>query len=225
MGGDVTIMLTSFGGFPGARVNPTMAVAALAWRDAAPRLRRLGLRLVLANLPVVYGAVAGRLAHLYERHQPRAVLHLGLAGRRTAITPETRAVNRLSLLHVDASGRRAGHPAIDANGPHSLRATLPGARLLRAVRAGGAAAHLSRDAGDYVCNQVLYLSLRRAARQGALVGFVHIPRPRGNHPPRRQGVTARPTLREMARAVTACLLYVARLLRRQGRLPPGGARL
>ena len=102
-----TLLLTSFGAFPGALVNPTEAVAALAARLVRRRLERIGIELVTACLPVVFAAVGAEVARLQARHAPLATLHLGLASRRDTMTPETRATNRLTLRYPDASGARA----------------------------------------------------------------------------------------------------------------------
>ena len=210
------ILLTSFGSFPGARTNPSGAVAALAAQRATRRLQRLGVRLVCAKLPVVFDAVAAQLAGLQSRHSPRAVLHLGLAASRKCVTPEARAVNRLTLRHADAAGRHSATPLVDKSGPAVLRASLHAASLARVVGHCGVAARVSRSAGDYVCNQTLYLSLlhsRRTGARGQLVGFIHLPRPGNGQQPLSRAITRRAGLRAMARAIEACLMLIAARLR------------
>ena len=205
-----TILLTSFGGFPGAAQNPTQAVAAVAARLCARRLRRIGVRLIGAHLPVMFAAIPREIAALHAVHQPQAVLHLGLAPSRKTMTPELRAVNRLSLRYPDASGARAASAVIAKGGRDTLTATLPAARLARLLRSRGIAARPSRNAGGYVCNQALYLSLLKAQPE-CRVGFIHLPHPGsaaiplsrvGAHPPL--------TLRLMAQGVSACLLAMAK---------------
>lgn len=218
-----TILLTSFGAFPGAPVNPTRPIAALAARHAGPRLARMGLRLACAELPVVFGEIESALAALQAEHQPRAILHLGLAAGRRIMTPEIRAANHVTQRHRDAAGQLSALRAVARGAPETLTATLSAARLARVIKSCGAAAAPSRDAGAYVCNQTLYLSLlhgKREARGGQLAGFIHVPRPRA---PQRLTSSAsapdfsgsRPTLRAMARAVAACLMDIAAQLRRQ----------
>lgn len=216
-----TILLTSFGGFPGAPVNPTQAISALAARQAGPRLARLGVRLECARLPVVFAEIAAALTAVQEHCHPQAILHLGLAANRRIATPETRAVNRVTLRHRDASGRLSAQRHAVKGGPDALRATLPAARLARVLQRSGTAAAPSRDAGGYVCNQTLYLSLLRANQcpgGSPLVGFIHVPLLRGaQRPCQRNSASAhssrRPTLRALAQAIAACLVDTAAQLR------------
>ena len=63
------------------------------------------------------------------------------------------------------------------NGPELLATNLPVARIIARLRRLGIPAHMSRDAGGYLCNAVLYHSLHavRHTRRPACNGFVHIP--------------------------------------------------
>ena len=159
------VLVTGFGPFPGAPRNPSAQIAAAI---DARRLARLGIALDRMVLPVVYEAIAPLLADC----RADVVLHIGLASRRRHVSIETRAVNRLSLLAPDAARRRATRMAITPGGPASLAANAPVAQIAAMFRRRGAT-QLSNDAGAYICNQTLYLSL---ARRGARVGFIHVPR-------------------------------------------------
>ena len=132
-----TILLTSFGGFPGAPVNPSQAVAALALQFARGRLQRLGIDLVCENLPVVFALTGPTLSALFAQHRPQAVLHLGLAASRRAVTPESRALNRLTLRHADARDQRSKGNAVLPGGAAILPASLSAARRTRVLRASG----------------------------------------------------------------------------------------
>jgi pyroglutamyl-peptidase len=166
------ILVTGFSGFPGAAKNPTaQMIAALA--KYRSRLARAGIQLELVTLLVVYAQVASHLSFLAHRLQPDAILHFGLAGRRKVLCIETRARNRLSLLHYDAAGMRAERQAIRSGAPFVERSTFPTALVAAALRRAGLRADLSIDAGDYVCNQTLFLSLSH--NHAPLVGFIHVP--------------------------------------------------
>jgi pyroglutamyl-peptidase len=218
---DVRILVTGFGAFPGAPTNPTEAlIARLATQK--PRLARLGIRLELALLPVVYGKTQGRLTAAIADAAPDAILHFGLAGRRTAISVETRALNRLSILRVDAAGACAVQPAIVKGGLQVAWSRFPAARIAAALRHAGCAAHLSIDAGDYICNQVLYLSLTQSAVP--LVGFIHVPPlarknsrwpARGHVSPRRAG--RRLDAARLTEAALTIIRVVAQAARRTAR--------
>ena len=195
-----TLLLTSFGAFPGAPVNPSEAVAALAARLVRRRLERVGIELVTARLPVVFAAVGTEVSRLHARHAPDCTLHLGLASSRKTMTPETRAVNRLTSRHPDATGACALRASVRPGGPFLLPSTLSAARLTRVLRSCDIAAQSSLSAGSYVCNQALYLSLLSGVGR---VGFIHLPRPR-----------AALSTQLMAAGVAACLMEMAKLTRK-----------
>ena len=212
----IRILVTAFGAFPGAPVNPTMRIAA-ALRKRRRYFRLRGIEIETLVLPVVEGT-RERLQDAVRRLKPDVILHLGLAGRRRTITVETRALNRLTLLHVDAGKRRAGAITVEKGAPPVRRARYAPVRLARTMSQARAPARLSIDAGDYLCNQTLYLSL--GLHQG-LCGFIHVPRPRVLLRPRRAGNLAirRPTISEMVRAFEHALQQLAadhRLASRRG---------
>ncbi len=171
------VVVTGFGGFPGSPKNPTGGMIAELARYRS-RFARLGIRLELCVLPVIYAKIAPSLAFLARTIRPHAILHFGVAPRRTKFCVEARALNRLSLLHSDASGARSRHRAIVAKAPMILRSTVPAEVIAAALRRNGFDGAVSIDAGDYVCNQTLFLSLSQhlAPQNGApLVGFIHVP--------------------------------------------------
>ncbi|MEJ0093118.1 MAG: hypothetical protein WDN46_06725 [Methylocella sp.] len=169
----IRILVTGFSGFPGAAKNPTaQMIAALAKHRS--RLFRAGISIDLVTLPVVYAQIAPRLSRLAQEIKPDAILHFGLAARRKTLCVETRALNRVSQLHYDAAGAQAERRTIALGAPPVARSTLPCALVATALRRAGLGADLSIDAGDYVCNQTLFLSLSQ--NHAPLVGFIHVPR-------------------------------------------------
>lgn len=169
-----TILVTGFGAFPNAPVNPTQALmGALEAHEA--RLARFDVRLERRVLPVVFDAVEPELKALMEELSPDAVLHFGLASRRRMISIETRAKNRVNILHPDAEGRFAASPFVKEHAPDVLSALVPVSHLAAMLKADGFSSRLSRDAGDYVCNQTFYHSLAMAEGTSRKVGFIHVP--------------------------------------------------
>lgn len=78
-------------------------------------------------------------------------------------------------MRPDADKRFAFAREIAHGGPAALRVPFDAARLAALARGLGVACSPSRDAGDFICNETLYLSLlmdRRAA-------FIHLPDWRG----------------------------------------------
>lgn len=200
----LTILVTGFGAFPGVRHNPSAALmAALDRRKAS--FASLGIRLETRILPVIYADIAPRLANLVAEVKPDAILHFGLAPRRRRISIETRAVNRLASLALDATGAPAGRFTLVQAGAFALATRLPARQILASLTRSGIKSALSRDAGTYLCNATLYHSL--AARPLAFVGFIHIPWPARIGEGERQG---RPTFAQILKAAEIAILETAR---------------
>ena len=198
------LLVTAFGAFPGARSNPTLAIARDLQRRHAGRFALLGIDLAVEVLPVRFLEVEPALDAALARHRPDAVLHLGLAGRRKSLSVETRALNRLGALRPDAGRGYPEGPSILPGAPAILASRWPAERI-RAAMDRHALTRLSIDAGDYVCNQTLFLSLSKLAGP---VGFIHVPRPRGRG--RAREGAAHPSLARMVEAVAAAALVLAR---------------
>jgi pyroglutamyl-peptidase len=214
------ILVTGFGSFPGVRDNPTALLLPALGRHRA-RLARLGIAIELAMLPVDYAGVARKLEGLEEALMPDAILHFGLAARRKAFSVETRALNRLSLLRCDASGSHAARRAILPGAPYAARSTFPARQIEAELRRAGLRARLSVNAGSYICNETLYLSL--ACSPACLAGFLHVPRLARADRPSKAGRSRRPNLADLTRAALIAILVTARKLRQglvHGGVPP-----
>ena len=199
------VVLTGFGAFPGAPFNPSQTLALAVHRQCQARLQRAGIDLEVVILPVVFSAIPSHLTAIKAKSQPNIVLHLGLAARRKKITIETRAINHLSVLHCDAEGRRALAPQIKTEGPPVRRVSLPYRAMQGAMSGRGVRIALSQDAGDYICNQTLFLSLGLFEK----AGFVHLPKPRALNRKRASSARQAPPLRAMIAALERALLCLA----------------
>ena len=169
-----TILLTGFGPFPGVPVNVSGPLTEAIARRAATRFR--SKRIVTAVLPTEWQTAPRRLAEFYRKETPALVLHFGVSERARDLVIETRALNRRGPT-PDAAAARPKSSCIIAGGPDHLDVGLPVESIVDRLRAMGIPASRSDDAGSYLCNTVLYHSLRLAAAMAvpAAVGFVHIP--------------------------------------------------
>ena len=169
-----TILVTSFGPFPGAPFNPT-----------GPLVMRLGRlrRPALADAKIVtyifltgYAAVDRDLPKLIARYRPDALLMFGLATKATSLRIETRARNALTPL-PDAMGNAPRRGAITTGKAAAIKMPSPARRLLAAVRTTGVPAVLSRDAGRYLCNYLCWRAAEAAGKSDGprLAAFVHVP--------------------------------------------------
>jgi pyroglutamyl-peptidase len=201
------ILITGFGPFPGAPSNPTMAIVRHLLRSR--RQRFIGVEFLARFLPTEWSMLPG-FARTISQCRPDAILMFGLAGRRRKFTPEARAVNHASLLRIDADGRTPRVRQLTHGGPGFRKSTVDPVLLTARMRAAGLPARISRDAGDYLCNALLWTALET----GVPAIFVHVPRPRRMM--RRKGAQklARPTPEDLKRAGAAALVAVLADLRR-----------
>jgi pyroglutamyl-peptidase len=168
----VRVLLTGFGPFPGAPINPSAWLA-----EALPeRLSCLGGEIYARVLPTEWKAVEGLAQHFHETLQPHVTIHFGLSQTAREFRIERSAYNRASPRR-DASGALPRDRRILAEGAERLDTSLQAAILSAHLREHGIPAASSRSAGRYLCNFLYYLSLARAIAETSpsAVLFVHIP--------------------------------------------------
>lgn len=150
------ILVTGFGPFAAAADNPSAKLA-----------ESLGTALgcPFEVIEVSFAAVDAWRDRLQST--PDILLHLGFA-KRPKITPELHARNEIGTAQDVRGEVRTG--LIDPSGA-DLPSTLFSAdddQLLDAETMD-----MSTDAGTYLCNYILYQSLRHGL--GTRVGFIHVP--------------------------------------------------
>ncbi|MCB1480353.1 MAG: pyroglutamyl-peptidase I [Rhodobiaceae bacterium] len=167
------LLVTGFGAFPGAPENPT---ATLVDEERMAKVARLkGVDLIAQVLPVEY-ALLDVWRDALDIVRPDAILHFGLAASAQTIRIETKAHNNAAPYRSDAAGGLPGR-MLDPEGRPIHRVNLPVDDLMQAVQATGLFVRRSVDAGDYLCNAILYASLQWCAQHpGAQAGFIHVPR-------------------------------------------------
>jgi len=205
-----TILITGFGPFPGAPVNPTTALANRLARLQRPALR--DVHLVGHVFATSYAAVDRELPALIARHKPDALLMFGVATRERRVRIETRARNAVALL-PDTTNTSLRRHAILPGGPSAQPIPAPAVRLLAATRGARVPTYLSRDAGRYLCNYICWRGAEAVAAKGPhLAAFVHVPPlarvPRRKRPRRRLNAA------DLARAGEAILMALAAAARR-----------
>ena len=165
-------LVTGFEPFGQSKVNPSeQVVQALAgWQFA-------DFEVATAVLPVHRSEGPQRLIAAVQQTQPAAVICLGEAGGRTAVSLERVAINLLDFRIADNGGEVVQDEPIVAGGPAAYFTTLPVRTLQQAVAAAGIPAELSLSAGALLCNQVTYELLHFLTRQQwhMPAGFVHLP--------------------------------------------------
>jgi pyroglutamyl-peptidase len=160
----VRILVTGFGAFLDHRRNPSAALARAMHGRARGRL------VTLEPLPVVYGEAAALALGEARRVGATGVVALGLAADAPAIRVEHVGRNRSGPEARDTRGRTGGR-AVVPGAPLRRPVTLDPEPIRRALHAAGIAVDRSDDAGDYVCNDLLY----RLLQAGVPALFVHVP--------------------------------------------------
>lgn len=202
------VLVTGFGPFPRAPVNPTVALVARLVRAA----RRRSIDCIAHVFATSYAAVDRELPALIATHRPDVVVMFGLAAGRKGVSVETLARNRASICLPDAARATPPQSAIALGAPPSRRGRAPFMRLVAAARSTRVPTALSRNAGSYLCNYVYWRALEAAAMPGGprLVVFVHVPSA-GARFRLRTGLRRRkPTLDALARACQAILFAASR---------------
>ncbi|HCO61949.1 MAG TPA: pyroglutamyl-peptidase I [Clostridiales bacterium] len=166
------ILVTGFKPFGGERINPSEEV-----------VRRLpaalgGVELVSLILPVERRESVAQAAQAIRTHRPQAVVSIGQAGGRSAVTVERVAINLDDFSIPDQKGEQPRGEPVAAEGPDAYLCRLPVEEMVGAIRARGVPAALSLSAGTYVCNHLMYAVCHLMARelpQAMGGGFIHIP--------------------------------------------------
>ena len=165
------IIVTGFAPFGSELINPSWEVARSLDGDVID-----GLQVKSVRLPVNCVRAARRVATGVVRYRPRAVLGLGQARGRPALSLERIAINLFQEGNAgQLDSRNAGQPVI-ANGPDAYFSRLPIAAILRALAKRKVPASVSLSAGAYACNAAMYAALHAMRRRPNLpVGFIHLP--------------------------------------------------
>ncbi len=170
------VLVTGFGPFPGAPRNPSAVVVAALERHRAGFARH-GLALETRTLPVLY-EICGAFP---PESAPDFIVAVGVANSRKRVCVETIARARRSSRHPDASGRPPKEARNGARDALPIDPRWNASALAVALAGAGVPAQVSRDAGSYLCNALLYRALE-AGPAPAL--FIHIP-PARKCPPER----------------------------------------
>lgn len=169
-----TVLLTGFGPFPGIPENATSRLV--------PELAHIARRVFPTHrfepivLPTEWDGAPTRLIQIYAELRPTVAVHFGVSSRARGFELETRGHNRTTCA-PDAKGQLPAEPYLRRDGPDLRRGCLPVGLILARLHRRGIPAALSRDAGSYLCNALLYHSLDHAARMQPELraGFIHLP--------------------------------------------------
>ena len=164
------ILITGFDPFGGETVNPATEAVKLLQAPEGTVLSRL------TDLPTVFGT-GDTVCQAILREKPQAVVCVGQAGGRAAVTVERVAINVMDASIEDNRGFCPRDLPVEPGGAAAYFSTLPIRKIVSAIRAAGVPAQISNTAGTFVCNSLLYQVLSFLQRQQLPVkaGFIHVP--------------------------------------------------
>jgi pyroglutamyl-peptidase len=163
------ILITGFDPFGGESVNPA--------REAVLRLPDTvgGYQITKLEIPTVFGLAAETVLRAAEELRPHAILCVGQAGGRDAMTPEAVAINLREASIPDNAGNMPVNTPVIEGAPAAYFATIPVRDMVAAMKDRGIPARLSYSAGAFVCNDLLYTLLHHYSGTDVQVGFIHVP--------------------------------------------------
>ena len=163
------LLITGFDPFGGEKINPSWeAVKLLPDEVGEYRLHKL-------QIPTVFGLGAQRVMEAADELRPAAILCIGQAGGRAAVTPERIAINVRSAMVADNAGNQPREEAIVPGGSDGLFSTVPVTEMVEKMKEAGCPSAVSNTAGTFVCNELLYTLLHRYRGSAVRVGFIHVP--------------------------------------------------
>lgn len=165
------LLLTAFDPFGGETINPALEAVKLI----PDRID--DITIIKAEIPTVFDKSIRILTDAIRIHQPDAVLCIGQAGGRTAITPERVAINIDDAGIPDNEGNQPIDRTIRTDGAPAYFATLPIKAMAAGIREAGIPSKISNSAGTFVCNHLMYGLLYTLDKHYPDVkgGFIHVP--------------------------------------------------
>ena len=164
------ILVTGFGPFPGAPSNPTAALVE-SLRSAPPEGN---FRAEVFD--VDYATIGPSLSRVGGDFDPDIAIHFGLAAGCSGFRLERLARNSHAGARPDNNGAMPATAAI-CSGPAQLPSRLPLEAIAAELERAGLPVEWSDDAGGYLCNAIMTLSLAHACEgfHPTISGFVHVP--------------------------------------------------
>lgn len=163
------LLITGFDPFDGAAVNSS-------WEVVRQLPEQIGdLKLCKLKIPTVFGLAAETVLECAQTVKPAAILCLGVASSRSAVTPERIGINVRTARIPDNQGNQPREIPIVPGGADGLFSTVNVTAMANAIEAAGFPGAVSNTAGTFVCNDTLYTLLHHYRNTPVKVGFIHVP--------------------------------------------------
>lgn len=163
------LLICGFMPFGGEEINPSWeAVRLLADKIGNYALTKL-------CVPVVFGEGSKAVITAAKAISAEAILCIGQAGGRSAITPELVGINLRYAKIPDNNGNQPKDEPVIPGGKSAYFSTFPVRKISEAIRSAGIPSELSYSAGAYVCNDLFYSLLSEFENTKTRVAFIHVP--------------------------------------------------
>lgn len=165
------VIVTGFEPFGNYKNNPTQD---LARSLDGKRLRDFRVKGLV--LPAMYYEATNRLLDGFDE-PPYAIISTGLSS--SILTPRLEIVarNEMSGKYKDARGRNPVNEPIIRGAPETYRSNVDNIKLAEKLQAQGLRVELSADANTFICNSLMYLTLRDIKERELNTKFVFIHTP------------------------------------------------
>lgn len=163
------ILITAFDPFGGETTNAAMQALELVETDACEIIKLI--------VPTSFERSVDAVCKAICEHKPSAVIMLGQASERAAITPERVAINVDDASIADNDDYKPKDKPIVENGPAAYFSTLPIKEIVSDMKLRGIPAQVSNSAGTFVCNHLMYgvLHFLSIMFPETPAGFIHLP--------------------------------------------------
>jgi pyroglutamyl-peptidase len=128
---------------------------------------------VTVILPVIYRDAFQVLNDAVKRERPDAIISLGQAEGRSAISLERQASNKDDVNMADNSGEVRLDSVIAEGAPELLPTTLPIEEIYDQLKLNSIRVEYSDSAGNFLCNNLFFNSQLTFAEVPS--GFIHVP--------------------------------------------------
>jgi pyroglutamyl-peptidase len=164
------ILVTGFEPFDGHELNVSWELARALHGQAVGKTRW-----VAEQMPCSFGAWVQGLGDAIDRHGPCAVVCLGQAEGRSAISLERVAINVRDARIPDNNGHQPTDQAVVVEGPFAYPTRLPIRQMVSQLTSQGHKVEISNSAGTFVCNDFFYGLMHITRNSTIPAGFIHLP--------------------------------------------------
>ncbi|KAG8228895.1 hypothetical protein J437_LFUL007632 [Ladona fulva] len=166
-----TVIVTGFGPFKHHKINASWEAVKLL-----PSLNldeKLGIKLIVEEIPVSYDAVSEKIPKLWEMHNPLLVVHVGVSSHAKVVIFE-RSAYRSGYWKEDVEGKTPENGCCPRGTDECITSALSIHEVCSEVNKCDQRilSCISSDAGRYLCEFIYYTSLSIDRRRTI---FIHVP--------------------------------------------------